>query len=105
MIQQGFQGDQQNPPIDVFAKSKKWIGNPSPEVSKWVSRETEVPWMAEVSWRIDCMGYAGTCLEVARTSDLERDDVASTSKIQEVVCHSQEYFKSCTYFSTHQCVF
>ena len=34
---------QQYVPTDVFAKSEKWIGNPpTPEVSKWVNRESEV---------------------------------------------------------------
>ena len=39
----GQQYTQQQGYSDVFAKSKKWIGNPpTPEVSKWISRETEV---------------------------------------------------------------
>ena len=60
---QGFQGGQQNPPIDVFAKSEKWIGNPpTPEVSKWASRETEV-----LGWQ----KYLGELIAWAMQASLE----------------------------------
>ena len=39
----GGQQYNQYVPTDVFAKSEKWIGNPpTPEVNKWVNRESEV---------------------------------------------------------------
>ena len=44
----GCFGESEKGSRDVFAKSEKWLGPaPTPEVSKWSSRESEVSGFAE----------------------------------------------------------